>query len=90
MQNNLFKLDSMVLDASEEGSVPSPGGVSQCTFHRITEAMSEPTAFLNRLPHERTAVRKPSSLRLDHFERRNKAPCHPVRTRTKNSPVITH
>ena len=36
--------------------------------------MSEPNALLNKLPHVRIAVRKPSSLRLDHFERRNRAP----------------
>ena len=35
--------------------------------------MSEPKVLLNRLLHERVAVRKPSSLRLHHFERRDKA-----------------
>jgi hypothetical protein len=57
---------------------------------RIPEAMSGPKELLNILPQARTAVRKPSSLRLHHFERRNKAPCHSVRTRTKNWPVLTH
>ena len=57
---------------------------------RIPEAMSEPKALLNRLPHERTAVRKPSSLRLYHFERRNKAPCNPVRTSRKHPLVSTY
>ena len=57
---------------------------------RIPEAMSEPKALLNRLPHVRAAVRKPSSLRLYHFERRNNAPCHSVRTCAKHSPVVTH
>ena len=51
--------------------------------------MSEPKALLNRLPHERTAVRKPSSLRLYHFERRNKAPCHPMRGRAERSRMET-
>ena len=49
--------------------------------------MHEPKALLNRPPHERTVV--PSSLRLYHFERKNKAPCHSVRTCTKQSPVVT-
>jgi hypothetical protein len=57
---------------------------------RIPEAMSEPKALLSMLPHVRAAVRKPSSLRLYHFERRNNAPCHSVRTCAKYSPVMTH
>ena len=52
--------------------------------------MSEPKALLNMLPHERIAVRKPSSLRLYHFERRNTAPYHSVRTTAKHSPVSTY
>jgi hypothetical protein len=52
--------------------------------------MSEPKALLNVLPHAWTAVSKPSSLHLYHFEEGSKAPCHPVRTRTKNSPLATH
>ena len=52
--------------------------------------MSEPKALLNKLPHERIAVRRPSSLRLYHFERRNKAPCHSVRTCAKHSSIGTH
>ena len=52
--------------------------------------MSEPKALLNKLPHIRIAVLKPSSLRLYQFERRNKAPCLSVRTRVKRSLVTTH
>ena len=52
--------------------------------------MSEPKALLNMMPHERIAVRKPSSLRLYHFERRNKAPYHSMRTCVKHSPVATY
>lgn len=52
--------------------------------------MSEPKALLNKIPHERIAVRRPSSLRLYHFERRNKAPCLSVRTHTVHSPVATY
>ena len=52
--------------------------------------MSEPKALLNKLPHERMAVRKPSSLRLYHFERRNKAPCHFMRLCAKRSPVTPY
>ena len=57
---------------------------------RITEAISEPNALLNKLPHVRIAVRKPSSLRLYHFERRNKAPYHSVRICVKHSPVVAY
>ena len=52
--------------------------------------MSDPKALLNKLPQTRMAVRKPSSLRLYHFERMNKAPCRSVRTSTKHSPVLTY
>ena len=52
--------------------------------------MSEPKALLSMLPHKRMAVRKPSSLRLYHFERRNKAPYKSVRTSTKYSSVSTY
>ena len=52
--------------------------------------MSEPKALLNKLPHERIAVRKPSSLRLYHFERRNKAPFRFIRMCKKHSPVVTY
>ena len=52
--------------------------------------MSEPKALLSMLPHKRMAVRKPSSLRLYHFERRNKAPYKSVRTYTKYPSVSTY
>ena len=48
--------------------------------------MSEPNALLNVIPHVRTAVRKPSSPRVYHFERRKTAPYHPMRTYTKHPP----
>ena len=57
---------------------------------RIPEAISEPKALLNKIPHERIAVRKPSSLRLYHFESRNKAPYCSLRTRAKHSRVVTY
>jgi len=40
----------------------------------MPEAMSEPNALLIRIPHERYAVRRPSSERLYHFDRRKRAP----------------
>ena len=52
--------------------------------------MSEPNALLNIIPHERIAVRKPSSLRLYHFERRNKAPYLSVRMCVKHSPIVAY
>ena len=52
--------------------------------------MSEPNAVLNILPHERTAIRKPSSPRVYHFERRKTAPCRPMKTYTTHPPVATH
>ena len=57
---------------------------------RIPEAISDPKALLNKLPQKRMAVRKPSSLCLYHFERKNTAPCHSVRTSTKHLPVSTY
>jgi hypothetical protein len=57
---------------------------------RIPEAMSEPNALLNIIPHERRAVRKPSSLCLYHFERRNKAPYLSVRICVKRSPMVAY
>ena len=36
------------------------------------------------------AVRRPSSLCLYHFERRNTAPCLSVRTFVKHSPMVAH
>ena len=48
--------------------------------------MSDPKALLIKIPQVRMAVRKPSSLRLYHFERRNTAPYHSVRTSAKHSP----
>ena len=78
MKNNLFKSDYIDL-AARRGAMyhlhaACPNTPSMPS--RIPEAMSAPKALLNKLPHERTAVRRPSSLRLYHFERRNKAPCH--------------
>ena len=57
---------------------------------RIPEAMSDPKALLSKLPQKRMAVRKPSSLCLYHFERKNKAPCHSVRTSRKHSLESTY
>ena len=51
--------------------------------------MSEPKALLNMLPHEKMAIRKPSSLRLYHFERMNTAPCHSMRTRENMRETFT-
>ena len=52
--------------------------------------MSEPKALLNKLPQVRRAVRKPSSLRLYHFERSNKVPCRIVRECGKHLPAAAH
>jgi hypothetical protein len=53
---------------------------------RTKNKTTSPTVVGN--PHERTVVRRPSLLRLYHFERRNKAPCH---LRTAKQPyVVTH
>lgn len=57
---------------------------------RIPEAMSEPNALLSVIPHERIAVRRPSSLRVYHFERRNKAPYFSVRICVKRSRMVAY
>jgi hypothetical protein len=57
---------------------------------RFPEATSEPKVLFNRLPYERTAGRKPSLLCMYHFERRNKAPSHSVRTCAEQSRTVTH
>ena len=77
MKNNLFKSDYIDVGAKRgvmyhlHAACPKTPSIPS----RIPEAMSAPKALLNKLPHERIAVRRPSSLRLYHFERRNKAPC---------------
>ena len=56
----------------------------------MPEAMSGPNPLLNKPPHTRIAFREPSSLRLYHFERRNKAPYLSVRIYVKHPQMVAY
>ena len=60
---------------------------------KMPDAIRLPNALLMRFPHVRMAVRNPSSVRVYHLERRNKAPgknaasTKPRKNRVRSAPT---
>ena len=90
MKNNLLKSDNANSLKGEHHTISMQHIPKHLHPVENPGRLSEPKALLNRLPQKRRAVRKPSSLCLYHFERRNTAPCLSVRTCAKHSPKVAH